>query len=256
MLISKLRSNGIRPTALYCGNVSYNKAYLGDELVFWKYEDEPDEPDIPNCLYFKALENSTQIWFDEHSYYTNWREIPNDFYYNKNNTGWIKWNVDVKITLRANDKLYVKGTGTVLNDNFNNDDSTYLPRKWRRFNCNKTIECHGNIMSLINWSGLSDYCFWDLFYDMPITTPPTLPATILTKSCYYHMFSGCEYLTIAPELPATTLAAGCYNTMFMYCTSLATMPVMSVKPTITEGERMFTETQIPYDSNYDRGLWE
>jgi hypothetical protein len=57
-----------------------------------------------------------------------------------------------------------------------------------------------------------------------LTTAPSLPATTLSKSCYYAMFYGCTSLTTAPELPATTLATYCYDRMFYGCTSLTTAP--------------------------------
>lgn len=43
---------------------------------------------------------------------------------------------------------------------------------------------------------------------------PELPATGLSKYCYYWMFGNCANLTKAPVLPATTLKEGCYWQMF------------------------------------------
>ncbi len=61
-----------------------------------------------------------------------------------------------------------------------------------------------------------------------LTQAPELPATTLTKNCYYGMFRGCSGLMQAPELPATTLANSCYYEMFKGCTGLTQTPELSV----------------------------
>ena len=70
----------------------------------------------------------------------------------------------------------------------------------------------------------SNYCFYRLFYQCPITTAPKLPATTLTNYCYYYMFGWCTSLITPPELPATILAEACYALMFDNCTALTTVP--------------------------------
>ena len=66
-----------------------------------------------------------------------------------------------------------------------------------------------------------------MFKNCPsLTTPPDLPATTLTESCYYEMFADCTGLTEAPDLPATTLAVCCYYSMFSNCTNLVTAPAL------------------------------
>lgn len=68
----------------------------------------------------------------------------------------------------------------------------------------------------------------NMFYGCSgLTTPPELPATALTNSCYSQMFLGCTSLTTAPKLPATKLENACYFDMFMDCTSLETAPNLS-----------------------------
>ena len=59
-----------------------------------------------------------------------------------------------------------------------------------------------------------------------LVTPPTLPATTLTSSCYAYMFAGCSSLTTAPVLPATTMADSAYTFMFNGCTSLTNAPAL------------------------------
>ena len=89
----------------------------------------------------------------------------------------------------------------------------------------------GNIMSLIDGVGETlvipnNYCFNRLFLRSEVKTVSTdfLPATTLTKFCYFFMFSSCKKLVQAPELPATTLTYECYGHMFNYCSSLVQAP--------------------------------
>lgn len=102
------------------------------------------------------------------------------------------------------------------------------------FYCDCSFSVKNNIMSLLNstdFSGLtsfeSGYTFYALFVGCNTLTDASellLPATTLTQSCYYGMFSGCTNLTSAPVLPATTLAMYCYSYMFQNCRSLTTAP--------------------------------
>ena len=102
------------------------------------------------------------------------------------------------------------------------------------------IPCYvyGNVMSLIDDSGngfatdktiSSDYALCQLFnFASNLRNHPSLPlllpATTLTRSCYYRMFFGCSGLTTAPSLPAETMATSCYSGMFTGCTSLTAAP--------------------------------
>jgi len=88
----------------------------------------------------------------------------------------------------------------------------------------------GNIMSLIdstNFSGTTtleiDNTFSQIFRNCTGLTSASqllLPATTLTKACYYGMFRYCTNLITAPELPATILTERCYEYMFQGCTKL------------------------------------
>ena len=81
----------------------------------------------------------------------------------------------------------------------------------------------GDIMSLISKDQSitaipCDFCFYRLFYNLngnPLSCPPSLPATTLTKSCYKEMFQY-TYLSAVPEdlLPASTMQDSCYFAMF------------------------------------------
>ena len=133
-----------------------------------------------------------------------------------------------------------------------------------KFGSSGKFDVQGNVMSLLygdNFKGQTDltgknYAFYDLFdnnkkvinaenLSLPadilsqtcygymfgsctsLETAPELPATTLAQSCYFSMFAGCTSLTTAPELPATTLAKSCYDSMFYKCTSLVSAPKLS-----------------------------
>ena len=102
--------------------------------------------------------------------------------------------------------------------------------------CSADCYIYGNIMSLVDEDGFAtnktltgEYAFFKLFnmnthLKSHSDKELVLPATTLTKGCYYEMFNGCTSLTTAPALPASTLAKGCYASMFAGCTGLTTAP--------------------------------
>ncbi len=73
---------------------------------------------------------------------------------------------------------------------------------------------------------LSKNCYYKMFMGTGLTRAPQLPAMTLTDGCYYYMFNGCKDLTEAPALPATTLADECYYAMFYGCTALTEAPAL------------------------------
>ena len=95
---------------------------------------------------------------------------------------------------------------------------------------NSLVDCTGDIRTLIDYENYADVNtadakFYRLFcQNTQLRTPPSLPATTLTESCYEEMFKGCTALTKAPELPATTLKEYCYQYMFYGCTALTEAP--------------------------------
>lgn len=66
---------------------------------------------------------------------------------------------------------------------------------------------------------ISQYCYYSLFENATIVTPPQLPSTTMTNFCYHSMFRG-STIEKSPLLPAKTLASRCYRYMFSNCTSL------------------------------------
>ena len=112
---------------------------------------------------------------------------------------------------------------------------------------NSPVDCTGDIRTLIDYENYADVStadakFYRLFcQNTQLRTPPSLPATTLTESCYEQTFYGCTALTKAPELPATTLAGNCYNRMFLGCTALTKAPSELPATTLKENccEQMF-----------------
>ena len=98
---------------------------------------------------------------------------------------------------------------------------------------NSPVDCTGDIRTLIDYENYADVStadakFYRLFcQNTQLRTPPSLPATTLTESCYEEMFKGCTALTKAPsELPATTLKENCCEQMFYGCTALTQAPAL------------------------------
>ncbi len=134
------------------------------------------------------------------------------------NSSYYKWTITVAI----DDKVQFFGNGTSIASYYGTGIS------------GGTADCYiyGNIMSLVDEDEYDtateltgNDAFNSLFYNNShLYNHPTyklvLPATTLTPSCYYYMFSDCTNLTTAPELPATTLATRCYMYMFNRCSNL------------------------------------
>lgn len=63
------------------------------------------------------------------------------------------------------------------------------------FNVSGNVSVTGDVTSMINFSNLSDYCFYGLFRNNnTMTGVPDLPSTTLAPHCYSHMFQGCSNL--------------------------------------------------------------
>ena len=94
------------------------------------------------------------------------------------------------------------------------------------------VRCSGNVMSLLDKTGLIDsiqneYCFYKLFENFTnLLSAPELPCLNLSSNCYANMFYGCSNLLTAMALPATDLKEHCYENMFYGCSSLSTAPLL------------------------------
>jgi hypothetical protein len=76
-------------------------------------------------------------------------------------------------------------------------------------------------------SNVTEACYYKMFYNSRLVTPPQLPATTLAPGCYESMFDGCTELSYAPALPSTSLKNYCYESMFARCSSLKSLPKLN-----------------------------
>ena len=105
------------------------------------------------------------------------------------------------VILHDGDKMYVKA----------NWWTTAVPTKvYTRIYIGGNVACSGNIMSLANFNTIpNEYQFYDLFQGSDITSAPDLPATTLTKGCYYNMFNGCAKLNYVKAMFTDISAQDC-----------------------------------------------
>ena len=152
--------------------------------------------------------------------------------YSKNGGEWITATFGTASTLT--NYLPIE-TGDVFR--FRNINSNPSSTNFYNIGCNNydvNLKVYGNIMSLVDGDNFTtlfaltkSYQFARLFernYALRDASNLVLPATLLTSSCYYGLFLGCQQLTAVPVLPATTLASDCYSTMFQGCTGLINAP--------------------------------
>jgi len=177
----------------------------------------------PDYLTFTAVENTTVSFSINGTLDTD-----PTLQYSKNNGAWQDYTFtspDNSIDLNAGETIRFKAKNST-NSSFSKSGTDYI-----FFRSTNKVSASGNVMSLIDSTCSSttipnDYCFSYLFYNCStLTTAPSLPATTITKGCYYGMFEGCSSLKYAPELlPATTLKEECYQRMFNSCTDLINAP--------------------------------
>lgn len=172
-----------------------------------------------NWLCFTAEEAGSKVWYD------NVDNNPDVQYSLDEGKTWQTLEEGSKVTLKdIGDKVYFKGNNP---KGFSHGENAYS-----KFFMTRNLKASGSVMSLIDGKGTSkeipsDYCFNLLFNNcISLTEVPELPATKLTKGCYYGMFGGCTHITKAPKLPATEMKESCYDGMFYDCTSLETPPAL------------------------------
>ena len=150
--------------------------------------------------------------------------LSNEFEVNVGN-GWEAYTFDTVIPLNAGQSCKWRCSAHPTTQGILN---------YVKFVMTGTIEASGSCNSMLssdfeNLTSLSGYDFalTRLFQGCAsLTKPPLLPATTLSRTCYFYMFQYCTGLTQAPVLPATMLAYDCYNSMFGNCTSLAESPAL------------------------------
>lgn len=126
-------------------------------------------------------------------------------------------------------KIYGNIMSMAYGDDFKGKDSLagkeYAFKNLFTFIKNKALSIENVILPATT---LSKGCYYSLFNSMTrIRKAPKLPAIKMEEECYYSMFSNCTSLTEAPELPATSLGGEAYSYMFMGCTALEIAPELS-----------------------------
>lgn len=177
------------------------------------------EEEIETTFYIESLEDGNTVHFAERTWLgTN--SISPYVYYSYNKIDWIKISKGLKVTINANERLYLKGSGRDLQKS---SSASSTLRGYPLFWVFKPYNVGGNLKEFINpSSNIRRYGYTYFFVDEFIhdASKLILPELTLAEECYADMFYNCKDLTKAPQLPATTLAEYCYYEMFNGCTSL------------------------------------
>lgn len=139
---------------------------------------------------------------------------------------WINATSATSISLTTGNKIMFKGTIT---------PTAYQASGRFSASTGTQFDVEGNVMSLLygdDYSGKTSlsgktYAFSSLFLGcngLVSAALLSLPATVLSNSCYANMFKNCTSLVTPPQLSATSLQTGCYKEMFAGCTSLTSSP--------------------------------
>lgn len=123
----------------------------------------------------------------------------------------------------STDNYEVFGNISSLTNGTNYKNKSTMPSyAFRSLFAGRLVAAHN--LSFDSYTNASDHGCNGMFASSLITTPPKLPMTELSDSCYEGMFSRCESLITAPQLPATNLSPTCYKNMFYGCIALSTAP--------------------------------
>jgi len=231
-------------------HTNYNTYITGNNKVL---------PNVSYCKEEKELHYNLWTWAEEYLTtvaredgtisFNIWSSMGTDMitsisYSTDNGTTWVTTpnqnnkseHLTIDVNVNTGDKILWKGIATQTGYY---DEEDYYDTVGSFFSSDCEFDAKGNVMSLLygdNFKGqniIEEACaFCCLFYDydgektcgIVNAKDLSLPATTLTNSCYYFMFSGCTSLVTAPELPATTLANNCYKSMFSGCSSLVIAP--------------------------------
>ncbi len=217
--------------------VGREKIALGDiSVVDWETETlaeaeaEPDMLTVP--LTIEAAVEGAVVTFDIFDGAT----VKPVQYRIWDGTTWSNW-----ATYTDNDPVTLAATLDKVQ--FRSDNASYWDNgiNYSQIRFDKDCYVYGNMMSLVGGEDFfscftltGEYAFARLFQgNGHLLSHPSkrllLPATELTESCYYGMFSECDNLATAPELPAETLAKCCYANMFSHCRNLTTAPELPAK---------------------------
>lgn len=170
----------------------------------------------PNALTLTATADNSSVELTKRGTLSNTYEV-------NTGSGWTAYEFGTVIPLN---------TGESCKWRCSAHPTTQSPLNYVQFVMTGQIEASGSCNSMLssdfeNLTSLSgyDFAFYKLFSGCKsLTKAPLLPATALSRACYFYMFWYCEGLTQAPVLPATATASDCYNSMFENCSALTKAP--------------------------------
>ena len=183
----------------------------------------------PNYFYIASLENENTINLTNPNTWLGKKCTQME--YSLDRETWIRFKGSDIITLNTADTLFIRcRSGNICRTNNDNTDMFIASKK---FNIGGDINTLIFDYKTIVDSLPSDYCMANLFKSMDVVDASQLilPATKLSKYCYYSMFHNCTHLTKAPELLANNVVEGCYAYMFYWCNNMQSGP--SVLPAAT-----------------------
>ena len=157
--------------------------------------------------------------------------------YSRDNETWTSTSSDLYLVVNEGDCVYLRGNNAKYSRTTNLIDSS---EDWTGMTISSDGQCYvyGNIMSLIDAENFVDcktltetFAFSGLFISatdlvMHPEKALELPATELTRGCYFAMFYGTT-ITKAPELPARVVPEEAYVYMFANCSELLSAPDLS-----------------------------
>lgn len=188
------------------------------------------KPDAPVYYYINSYENKVAMTEDteievnkgDNVYFTS----ANEALAPENQWGWA----DDGLQIQPQKSAYVYGNLMSLIT----PDGNYIDNKtitkpfafYRLFEWASNLYTDGQHAIELPATTLTKGCYYRLFMGTSIYELPKLPATKLEPYCYQYMFANNWNLNQAPELPAKTLAEGCYGFMFNQCSNLYEAPVL------------------------------
>lgn len=220
---------------IYVGDNEIEKGYVGSSEVY----EENSGPDYTIPFYVEDVSGSDNLIMVGREN-TSAPEIT--FEKSTDGVNWSTWGKDtatITFKISPNSRLYIRANTEYLNWYTN----------YTTIKASQNFKVGGNVMSLLygssftgnetsmRYQGAGIAGLGGLFYEskkLVSAKDLLLPATSLTTSVYFNMFSGCSQLITPPALPATTLATTSYSGMFKNCTSLTTAPELPAT-TLTEG---------------------
>lgn len=181
-------------------NVEKNEKFL------YYLEKDWEKEDTNSYLCFTSMENDSSIGYVING------SLDADINISRDNISWEQWD-GTTIILNQGESIYVWNKNNTLSTS----DENYL-----QFIMTGHIEGSNNIMSMVNFSELSPYCFYKMFMDCTaLYNGPDLPSANLKSYCYSNLFNGCTSFDGKISLWIDSIEEySCYR-MYKGCSSLS-----------------------------------